>query len=465
MFDFFEFSNELLCLADQRGYFTRVNGAWTRTLGWSSDELTQQPYTAFVHPEDLAATLREAELLQTGKHQTIRFENRYRDKAGAYHWLAWNATVEPESGVVIAAARDVTEQKLQDEALHEAEERFHAFMNHSPAIAWAKDIDGKYVYLNRACDWQLGMRLEECAGKTDFEIWPAEIAEKFRANDCVVRDTGMAIQVIEETGRAGQRRYWFSTKFLSQDRAGRKYVNGIAVEITDLKRSEQALRTEQELLRNLIHVQENEKQFICHEFHDGLIQYAVGALMFLESHQRKHPPTDGTSSVDLAINSLRKGIEDGRRVIRGIRPAALDGMGVAAAIDDLLGQFASSGIAIEFDCDPNLGRLPQPVEMTVYRVVQEALNNARKYSGTDRITIQVRRDGFELLVEVRDFGSGFDVPSAWRRGFGLLGMTERVRLLGGDCEIQSRPGEGTRVSFRLPIPHDRPVDEDSGKLA
>ena len=102
--------------------------------------------------------------------------------------------------------------------------------------------------------------------------------------------------------------------------------------------------------------------------------------------------------------------------------------------------------------------------MTVYRVVQEALNNARKYSGSERVTVEIRRDGYELLVVVSDFGCGFDVPSARRRGFGLLGMTERVRLLGGDCEIDSLPGAGTRICLRLPIPAAE-EDQDSASAA
>ena len=81
------------------------------------------------------------------------------------------------------------------------------------------------------------------------------------------------------------------------------------------------MQTEQELLRKLIEVQEKEKQFLCHEFHDGLIQYAFGSAMLLESCQSNPHATDNASKIDTAIANLRRGVEDGRRVIRGIRPA------------------------------------------------------------------------------------------------------------------------------------------------
>lgn len=87
---FFEFCNEMLCVADSRGYFTRVNPAWTKTLGWSSEEMTSRPFIDFVHPDDVEATIREAELLHSGTHETILFENRYCCRDGSFRWLSWS---------------------------------------------------------------------------------------------------------------------------------------------------------------------------------------------------------------------------------------------------------------------------------------------------------------------------------------------------------------------------------------
>jgi signal transduction histidine kinase len=93
-------------------------------------------------------------------------------------------------------------------------------------------------------------------------------------------------------------------------------------------------------------------------------------------------------------------------------------------------------------------------------VVQEALNNARKHSGTDVVRIELRKLNDSLYLEIRDFGCGFDVKSSGAHGFGLLGMTERVRLLGGECSIFSEPDVGTSITVRLPIPC-RTTDNDS----
>ncbi|QDU25901.1 Oxygen sensor histidine kinase NreB [Anatilimnocola aggregata] len=572
MFDFFEFCNEMLCVADNRGYFTRVNQAWTSTLGWSAEELTSRPYFEFVHPDDLAATIRESQMLRSGTYETVAFENRYRCRDGSYRWLSWRVKFAPGTKELVAAARDVTTDKLQAEALREAkerfavlatqapvgifqsdrnaqcafvnqhwteltgltseeslghgwmraihhedlprvmakwqncienqleyrdeyrlvqssggvryviavaratadadgnlvtyigtllditerkeaEERFQAYMNNSPAIAWAKDEAGRIVYINRTCENRFGIRLADWQGKTDFDIWPPEVAQPLWDNDRKVFAGGNPITVIEKKSNGDdEQSYWMNIKFLFRDRSNRQFIGGIGIDITEIKQTTNDLKSKQDLLRNLIEVQEQEKQFLCREFHDGLIQYVFGAVMLLESCLNKPNAPENMAKISSAISTLRRGIEDGRRVISGIRPDVLDDMGLEAAMQDLVGQFENSGIHITSRCDPEIGRLPNTLQTAVYRVAQEALNNAKKYSGTDVIRIKLTKDNGNLHLEVRDFGNGFDVEEARKRGFGLLGMNERVRLLDGEFLIQSDPDEGTCISVRLPIP-------------
>jgi PAS domain S-box-containing protein len=229
------------------------------------------------------------------------------------------------------------------------------------------------------------------------------------------------------------------------------HVMGVCTDITEQKLAYDHLQAEQNLLRNLIDVQEKEKQVICYDFHDGLIQYAFGAQMLLEAYRLNLPSSEGSSPIDEAIRSLGKGVEEGRRIIRGIRPTVLDDMGVDAAIHDLIDQYSSFDIAIESVSKLSDGRLPKGLEAAIYRVVQEALTNATKYSQTDRVRIELRAENGHVHLEVQDFGCGFNVESGRKRGFGLLGMTGRVRLLGGECSILSETGVGTRIVARIPI--------------
>jgi PAS domain S-box-containing protein len=111
----FTHSLDMLCIADFDGYFKELNPAWDRTLGYTKQELLSKPYIEFVHPDDRASTLAEAQKISTGR-ETIVFENRYRCKDGSYKWLLWNATPVVEDQLIFAAARDITDHKrLEDE--------------------------------------------------------------------------------------------------------------------------------------------------------------------------------------------------------------------------------------------------------------------------------------------------------------------------------------------------------------
>ena len=106
----------MCCVANFDGYFTRVNAAWTESLGYTADELMEKPYFEFVHPDDLERTEVEAAGLADPEHSTVHFENRYRAKDGSWHWLLWSSRSDGKA--IYAAARDITERKRLEHTLH-----------------------------------------------------------------------------------------------------------------------------------------------------------------------------------------------------------------------------------------------------------------------------------------------------------------------------------------------------------
>jgi two-component system sensor histidine kinase/response regulator len=122
---FFTDSLDLLCLADFRGYFKRLNAAWERTLGFTVDELCSRPFLDFIHPDDREITIAEMKKLSQGNN-TISFENRYRCRDGSYRWLLWNATPLLSQQLIYADARDITERKLSEEKIRELKEAAEA---------------------------------------------------------------------------------------------------------------------------------------------------------------------------------------------------------------------------------------------------------------------------------------------------------------------------------------------------
>jgi len=227
---------------------------------------------------------------------------------------------------------------------------------------------------------------------------------------------------------------------------------GTVLDVTGLDQARRDLGERERLLRSLIEVQETEKQLLCHEFHDGLIQYAVGSKMLLEGLLAGPAAADPREVVDSVIQCLARGIADGRRVIRGIRPAALDDLGLQAALEELADDLRESAVVVEADFAGAIDEIPQPIQTAVYRVVQESLSNVRKHSGSRSARIALRRTDERIELEVSDGGCGFDAAVTASRGFGLLGIRERVRLVGGECRIESGSGAGTRVRVAIPLP-------------
>ncbi len=145
-----------------------------------------------------------------------------------------------------------------------------------------------------------------------------------------------------------------------------------------------------------------------------------------------------------------------RRLIADLRPTTLDELGLGAALEALAERLAASDIVeveMNVDLDDHTGRkeirLSREVEDTVYRLVQEALNNVARHGGIDRARVNVAEEGETLRVRVTDKGDGFD-PRIRTEGFGLTGMRERVTLAGGTLELESAPGKGTTIVSTIP---------------
>ena len=144
---------------------------------------------------------------------------------------------------VVALEGIDAERKQAEAKLRESQEQFKLFMDNSPAIAWMKDEQGRYVYANESCLRRVGMRPEDRLGKTDFDLWPGEIAEQLWKNDQEVLSAGRVIEVVEEsTGADGSRSYCRNFKFPFQDSTGRRFVGGVGIDITERKRAEEALQ-------------------------------------------------------------------------------------------------------------------------------------------------------------------------------------------------------------------------------
>jgi len=207
-----------------------------------------------------------------------------------------------------------------------------------------------------------------------------------------------------------------------------------------------ARTVEEQRLRGALQAAEAERARWARELHDETPQ-GLGALRLLLVAARRSGDVD---LVDVAVQRLEEEIDGLRGLIRDLRPAALDELGLAAAIEGLAERAERRGVVhVGTEVQLPAGRLPSETEVGVYRVVQEAITNATRHASAQHLSIKLAVRDDAIHVDVDDDGDGFD-PNAPADGFGLIGMRERVALLRGDLEIASSSA-GTHVSAAIPL--------------
>ncbi len=225
--------------------------------------------------------------------------------------------------------------------------------------------------------------------------------------------------------------------------------------LSDLRSKEEAHRR---LLQRLITAQEEERRRIAAELHDGVIQNMAGALFRLRlfSAQSRDIPPDKRAPLEEAEALINRSIGEMRRIISGLRPAMLEEMGLASALEEYVKTLERLGERHpRVEMDIRVDGKPDPrVETALFRIAQEALNNALRHSRCRKVRVSVEERDGELLMEVSDDGTGFDISGIYSRegrGFGIIGMRERAESLGGALTLESEPGSGTRIRVRIPV--------------
>jgi signal transduction histidine kinase len=211
-------------------------------------------------------------------------------------------------------------------------------------------------------------------------------------------------------------------------------------------------RVAQDALRRVVQAQEQERRRLARELHDETGQALTSILLGLkplEDALSEHPARAAAAELrEHVVNAL----QDVRRLAVELRPAVLDDFGLVAALERLTESFAEqTGISVDFHSALGETRLPGAVESALYRVVQESLTNIVKHADAIKVSVSIARRESAVAAVIEDDGRGFDPRATRGDGIGLLGMTERLALIGGRVEIESRPGAGTTLVAEVPL--------------
>jgi two-component system sensor histidine kinase DegS len=222
----------------------------------------------------------------------------------------------------------------------------------------------------------------------------------------------------------------------------------------------------------ILQAQEDERRRLARDVHDGPAQVLANAVFGLEWCKRMltHDPNQLAAELENIEHDLRSGLDDVRQFIYDLSPASFTEVGLVVSLRRYLQKFSErTGVASRLLVDPDVERATGQVEMGAFRIIQEALQNVRKHSHATDVVVTLKQDSSALRVAIEDNGIGFDrsaasMPSDGRH-FGLVSMSERARLLHGELVIDSRPGNGTRISLIIPLSEPSREMGDPGALA
>jgi PAS domain S-box-containing protein len=335
-----------------------------------------------------------------------------------------------------------------------------------------EDLSGTIIEINREAEQSYGWSREELIGKSIKVL-------------CLPERYQIALQVRQQCLNGQEVRNWegyrvdkygrifptLVTIFPLVDEYGRiEFVTTITKDISTIKNLELELRDSQrrlkEFSRKSIEALEADRKAVSRELHDSIGGNLAAIKFAMESIVKKiaAKPEAATTSLERTISDLAETIKECKRISANLRPEIIDDRGLLPTIDWHTRQFSQhyNQIKIVQQLDVAEREVPELLKIVIYRVIQEALNNAAMHSKADTIYIRLKKSGNYFEAEVEDNGRGFDFKEVSNcrdrsSGFGLKSMRERVEIIGGSFSVHSLIGAGTLVRIAVPVGEDKTI--------
>jgi len=363
-------------------------------------------------------------------------------------------------------ASDAQKSVKPDEALPKHDNMYRVLVEQVPAVVFIAYLERgiSEVYVSPQIESALGFSQAEWL--EDPIRWYGQIhpddKQRWSSDAAAMCLTGSPLKSAYRVMARDGRVVWFQceVKMVRRPDGRPWFLHGIGFDISELKQTEEALQQSTAALRNhsarLIRSQDDENRRIARELHDSLGQYLVAIKMNLLALKGSEGNADAVlTEID---ELLERSITETRTLSHLLHPPALDELGLAAAAKWYVEGFAKrSGIDVSIELPPRMDRLPDAIELTLFRVLQESLTNIHRHSGSPSAEIHFAITDAEVSLQIRDHGRGMpqdllnrSQKSSGDSGIGLLGMRERVNELGASLEITSDTN-GTVVSVTVPL--------------
>jgi two-component system sensor histidine kinase UhpB len=361
---------------------------------------------------------------------------------------------------VVGFVRDVSERRQAQATIELREAFLRGMLDNFPHMVWFKDPQGKFLVVNQPFADATGKaRPSDLIGLTDFDVWPHELAKGYVADDEEVMRTRQQKQVEEQLSVHGKIRWVETFKSPVLDASGNVIgTTGLGRDITERRRLQEEQRRSREQLRALAahveSVREQERVRIAREIHDELGQSltCMGMDLAFLDKQIDSGNHEAAARVAALVELVKDTIRCVRRISSELRPSILDDLGLGAAVEWLARDVeARTRMTCGVEVPEDLA-LPFDLATPLFRICQEALTNVTRHAQATAVSIRLATEDGHVSLVIKDNGRGITDEEIRRHGsLGLLGMKERVELLGGTLEVKGQPGEGTTLAIRMPL--------------
>lgn len=441
-----------------------VSPAYEEIWGQTCQSLYAAPHRWIeaIHPDDrhrVSESINKKQI--TGEYDEIY---RIIRPDGSIRWIQDRAfPIRDAAGNIyriVGIADDITKRQRAWDALGESEARKRAIMHAALDGIITIDHEGRMIELNSAAEKIFAHSRAKLIGENVMEVVPASFRAWFRSGltNCFAGDKGptQGSRIEMPALRADGSRFSAEFTITRIKLAGQPMFTFYIRDITQHKRAEAELRS---LPQRIIKAQEAERSRIAQELHDGINQLIASVKMRLRKVEGSLPDLKPAAREILqrCDRLLVKVLEENRRIAHNLRPTDLDNLGLAAACTSFCND-VQLRTNLQFQCRITSAnqRLPSMVELHLFRIVQEAINNIEKHARAKSVKLQLRFQGHSVILKIQDDGEGFDARTLRavkkiRHGLGLTNMRERALSLGGTYEIKSSPGKGTAIVVRVPL--------------
>ena len=413
-----------------------------------------------VYPDDRDLVIETMQCIFKDKPETYEVEYRVNHPEKDFIWLSHKGTLilkDDEPYRIVAVLQDITYRKKYEDEITRSNERLNNIIQTAPGVVFrfTPEIGMPALSLSHQIT-----KLTEYASEDFYPHGEIKFEELINEHDRYMNREIMMKSINQDKSefqnsfriktKSGTEKWIWMKAQITKREIDNLVLEGFLVDITD------QVNAEDRVISAALQAEDNQRQRISEEIHDGVQQTLISALMGLQhlSETIKEKAPEIMGQYQMALNTLKSGVEETRGIAHSIMPKSIEDFGLIETIEQVIDQLNTNTIT-NFTFYENLGeeRLSRSIEISLYRIFQEAITNINKHANASEVMVQISKSKHVIQMNIEDNGDGFDYGNIdqLKVGFGLASMKSRAGSLSGIVEISSSPNQGTTIWVEVPV--------------